>query len=75
MAGDLSRLANPPDTVLGANVRDLLDAEIAEQLMAGVRQALATGELATVNYGLRTYGGDQREFELRIAPAGPTRWS
>ena len=71
VAGDLSRLANPPETVPGANVRDLLDPDIADQLLAGVRQALATGELATVNYTLRTYGGEQCDFELRIAPAGP----
>jgi signal transduction histidine kinase len=71
IAGDLSRLANPPDVVLGASVHDLLDDEIAEQLMGGVAQALETGELATVEYALETYGGEECDFELRIAPAGP----
>ncbi len=68
LGGDLSRLANPPDTVVGANVRELLPAPIAEQLMTGVTTALSSGELATVNYRLRTHLGDERDFELRIAP-------
>ena len=67
LGGDLSKLANPPDTVLGANVRDLLPAEVAEQLMHGVATALATGELATEEYRLRTHLGEERDFELRIA--------
>ena len=71
VAGDLSRLANPPETVIGSSVHELLDPGIAEQLMAGVRQALETRELATVNYTLRTYGGEECDFELRIAPAAP----
>ena len=68
LGGDLSRLANPPDLVVGANVRDLLPAPIAGQLMAGVAAALESGELATVNYRLRTHLGEERDFELRIAP-------
>jgi signal transduction histidine kinase len=71
IGGDLSRLANPPEVVIGASVYDLLEPEIAGQLMDGVAEALATGELATINYTLRTYGGDECDFELRIAPAGP----
>jgi PAS domain S-box-containing protein len=68
LGGDLSRLANPPETVLGANVRDLLPAKVAAQLMGGVATALETGELATVEYRLRTHLGEERDFELRIAP-------
>jgi signal transduction histidine kinase len=67
LGGDLSRLANPPEKVLGANVRDLLPAEIAAQLMRGVASALETGELATEEYRLRTHLGVERDFELRIA--------
>ncbi len=69
LGGDLSRLANPPELVVGANVRDLLPHDIAEQLMTGVAAALSSGELATVNYRLRTHVGELRDFELRIAPA------
>ncbi len=68
LGGDLSRLANPPEVVVGSNVRDLLPARIAEQLMTGVATALASGLLATVNYRLRTHLGEERDFELRIAP-------
>jgi PAS domain S-box-containing protein len=68
LGGDLSRLANPPERVVGANVRDLLPMDIADQLMGGVETALATGGLATVEYRLRTHLGEERDFELRIAP-------
>ena len=69
LGGDLSRLANPPELVVGANVRELLPHDVAERLMAGVTAALSSGELATVNYRLRTHLGELRDFELRIAPA------
>lgn len=68
LGGDLSRLANPPELVVGASVRDLLPGDVAEQLMRGVAAALSSGELATVNYRLRTHMGELRDFELRIAP-------
>ena len=68
LGGDLSRLANPPELVVGANVRDLLPSDVAEQLMRGVAAALSSGELATVNYRLRPHMGELRDFELRIAP-------
>jgi PAS domain S-box-containing protein len=70
VGGDLSLLANPPELVVGANVRDLLPEDIADQLLAGVAAALSSGRPATVNYRLRTHVGELRDFELRIAPAG-----
>ena len=69
VGGDLSLLANPPELVVGANVRELLPEDIAEQLLEGVHTALSSGALATVNYRLRTHLGELRDFELRIAPA------
>ncbi len=68
LGGDLSKLANPPEVVLGSNVHELLPADIAGRLMGGVETALDTGELATVEYRLRTHLGEERDFELRIAP-------
>ena len=69
VAGDVSRLANPPNVVIGSRVGDLLPSEIAEQLMSCVRAALESGRLATVEYRLRTHLGEERDFEVRIAPA------
>ena len=69
VAGDVSRLANPPDVVIGATVSDMLPPAIAEQLMTCVRSALDSGRLATVEYRLRTHLGEERDFEVRIAPA------
>ena len=69
VAGDTSKLANPPNVVIGSTVGDLLPPEIAEQLMSCVRAALESGRLATVEYRLRTHLGEERDFEVRIAPA------
>ncbi len=69
VAGDVSRLANPPNVVIGSTVGDLLPPEISEQLMSCVRAALESGRLATVEYRLRTHLGEDRDFEVRIAPA------
>jgi PAS domain S-box-containing protein len=71
VAGDFSRLANPPDVVVGANIRDLLPEHIADQLMGCIRAALDARRLATVEYRLRTHLGEERDFEVRVAPSGP----
>ncbi|MGZ8782029.1 MAG: histidine kinase [Gaiellaceae bacterium] len=70
IAGDISKLANPPESVVGATVRELLPADIAERLMHCLESALAQGKLATVEYRLRTHLGEERDFEVRIASAG-----
>jgi signal transduction histidine kinase len=71
VTGDVSKLANPPETVVGSNVYDLLPPEIADRLMGCVAASLEGGRLATVEYRLRTHLGDERDFEVRVAPAGP----
>jgi signal transduction histidine kinase len=71
IGGDISKLANPPHQVVGANVHELLPADIAEQLMDCVGASLEQGKLATVEYRLRTHLGDERDFEVRVAPSGP----
>ena len=62
---------NPPDQVVGSSAYELLPPDIAERLMTCVRTSLAQGKLATVEYTLATHLGEEREFEVRAAPAGP----
>jgi PAS domain S-box-containing protein len=71
IGGDTSRLANPPGDVVGATTHELLPPEIADRLMQCVRAALDQGKLATVEYQLRTHLGEERDFEVRVAPSGP----
>ena len=71
IGGDTTKLANPPELVVGATVDDLLPPEIARRLMDCVGASLAQVKLATVEYSLRTHLGVEREFEVRVAPAGP----
>ena len=70
IGGDVSKLANPPDRVVGSTVRELLPPEIGDQLMRCVQASLEQGKLATVEYRLRTHLGEERDFEVRVAPAG-----
>ena len=71
IGGDTSKLANPPDQVVGATTYELLPPDVADQLMRCVKASLEQGRLATVEYSLSTHLGDEREFEVRAAPAGP----
>ena len=71
VVGDTSKLANPPEGVIGASAWELLPPEVAEQLMQCVGASLEHGKLATVEYQLRTHLGVERDFEVRVAPAGP----
>jgi signal transduction histidine kinase len=71
IGGDTTKLANPPEHVVGATAYELLPEEIAEQLMHCVGVALEQGKLATVEYQLRTHLGEERDFEVRVAPSGP----
>jgi PAS domain S-box-containing protein len=71
IAGDITKLHNPPEKVVGSTVWELLPPHISEQLMRCAASALESGSIATVEYGLRTVGGEDRDFEVRIAPVGP----
>jgi PAS domain S-box-containing protein len=71
VGGDMSKLANPPEHVVGATAHDLLPVEIADRLMRCVRQAIAENRLATVEYQLQTHLGAIRDFEVRVAPSAP----
>ena len=69
-AGDLTRLATPAAELLGANMHEILPAEVSRVLMGCVERALDTGEQQRVEYRLRTYGGEDCEFEARVVRAG-----
>jgi PAS domain S-box-containing protein len=69
-AGDLTRLATPPQELLGASMHDILPAEVSQALSGCVERALDSGRLQTVEYRLRTYAGDERDFEARVVRAG-----
>jgi PAS domain S-box-containing protein len=71
VGGDTSKLANPLEEVVGSTAHELLPEEIADRLMHCVRASLEQGALATVEYRLRTNSGEERDFEVRVAPAGP----
>jgi PAS domain S-box-containing protein len=67
--GDRDDLAVPPEELIGSNARDILPADVAEQLLEGIGHALDTGEVATGDYEL-TLNGVQRTFEARIVRDG-----
>lgn len=71
IGGDVSKLANEPETVVGSTAHQLLPGEVADELMRCVRSSLDSGALSTVEYTLRTIDGSVRDFEARVAPAGP----
>ncbi len=68
-AGDLTRLATPAEELLGSNIHEILPPEVAGALMGCAQRALDTGLLQTVEYRLRTYGGELCDFEARVVRA------
>jgi PAS domain S-box-containing protein len=67
--GDRDDLAVPPEELIGSNARDILPADVAEQLLEGIAHALDTGEVATGEYEL-TLNNVRRTFEARIVRDG-----
>jgi PAS domain S-box-containing protein len=67
--GEAGDLAVPPEQLIGANARDILPPDVAELLLAGIAQALDTGEVATGEYEL-VLDGVARTFEARIVRDG-----
>ncbi len=62
-------LAVPAEELIGSRFHDVLPADVADQLLAGVERAIDTGEIVTGEYRLEL-GGAQRDFEARIVKAG-----
>ena len=70
LAGDMSKLAHPPEEILGRNVLEILPAEVSTPLLGAIARALETGSLATTNYRLQTVDGAVKDFEARVVPCG-----
>jgi PAS domain S-box-containing protein len=70
LAGDVTRLAHPPEDVLGRTLSELLPEPVACTLLDAIARALDTGELATTDYRLRTVDGSLKDFEARVVPCG-----
>jgi signal transduction histidine kinase len=67
--GERSDLVAPAERLVGSTVEEVLPPKVADLLLAGVREALATGELVTGEYELEV-GGVLRHWEVRIVKDG-----
>ena len=67
-APDPSRLYNPSARMLGANIVDVLPADVAHKALESFARALAEGP-QTVEYSLEI-GGESRHFEGRVTASG-----
>jgi PAS domain S-box-containing protein len=67
--GDPEDLVVPPDQIVGRTVEELLPPEVAEVLVEGVREALATGKVVRGEYELEV-GGVLRQWEARTVEDG-----
>lgn len=67
--GDQRDLVSPPQELIGSTVHDVLPEEVADQLVAGIVDALETGQVVTGEYRLAVDGGP-RDWEVRIVKDG-----
>ncbi|MEO8290241.1 MAG: PAS domain-containing protein [Gaiellaceae bacterium] len=67
--GHPNDLITPPEELLGSRAHDILPAEVADTIVAGVRSAIDTGRLVTGDYRI-SIGGIDRDFEARIVKDG-----
>ena len=68
-ADDPSGLLQPPEQLIGSNVRDVVPPDVADVVLACVERALDTGSMSSVEYEL-TIAGVTRCFESRMVPSG-----
>jgi len=67
---DVTRLAAPPEELLGRKVAETLPAEVAGRVLATLRRALLEQREQSLDYSLRTPKGLLR-FEARAIPMDP----
>jgi PAS domain S-box-containing protein len=68
-SGHPEDLVIPPERLLGSRVHDVLPADVADTLVAGIEEAIDTGRLVTGDYRVEIEGVE-RDFEARIVKNG-----
>jgi diguanylate cyclase (GGDEF)-like protein/PAS domain S-box-containing protein len=68
-AGDVRRLYQPREVVLGGTVRSILGDEVADRFLPLVGKAIDYGEIQTIEYALDSPEGEF-EIEARIVASG-----
>ncbi len=68
-ADDPASLLQPPEQLIGSNVREALPRDVAAAVLACIERALETGATSTVEYEL-AIRGVRRWFESRMVPSG-----
>jgi PAS domain S-box-containing protein len=69
-AHDQAGLLGSPRELLGRNVRDVLEGELVDRVLASVDRTLETGSLNAIDYEIEI-DGDVRWKESRMVPSGP----
>lgn len=59
-----------PEEIVGSNIREYFPPELGAQVLAEVDQALATGEVRSIEYRFASPGHDARYHESRIVASG-----
>jgi PAS domain S-box-containing protein len=67
---DLSQLLQPPEDLIGRNVRDVLPADLADDVVSWIDRTLAEGGVQAFEYEIEI-GGERRWKESRMIPSGP----
>jgi len=67
---DLSQLLQPPEELIGSNVRDVLPAQLADDVLAWIDRTLAEGGVSVIEYEIEIRG-ERRWKESRMMRSGP----
>ena len=66
---DQAQLVMPPEELIGRNVRDVLESDLADRVFACIEKALDTGEMSSIEYEIEI-AGVPRWKESRMVPSG-----
>jgi PAS domain S-box-containing protein len=67
---DLTQLLQPPEELIGRNIRDVLPPDLADDVLDWIDLTLAEGGVKAFEYEIEI-GGERRWKESRMIPSGP----